>query len=142
LNENQQNLKSIHLQTLPVEKTQIDWQKDESKWQKLMQVRDHVLRVLEGLRNDNVINSNQEAVVNITADEQTLNILKDFGNDEFAALCIVSEIKLSRGEKMNIQADKSEHQKCQRCWNYWPSVGNDPQNPDLCQRCAQLINSA
>ncbi len=142
LNENDENLQTVHIQHMPAENKNIDWQKNESKWQKIMDLRDNVLRVLEGLRNDNVINSNQEASVNINADPQTLNLLNDFGTEEFAALCIVSEIKLSQSEQLNIQADKSSHQKCQRCWNYWPSVGDDPQNPDLCNRCAQVTASA
>jgi hypothetical protein len=36
-------------------------------------------------------------------------------------------------------AGKSPHPKCQRCWNYWPSVGTDPEYPDICERCASVV---
>ena len=42
----------------------IDWQKDEPKWQKLMDLRDKVLGVLEPLRKDKIIGSNQESSCN------------------------------------------------------------------------------
>jgi isoleucyl-tRNA synthetase len=40
-----------------------------------------------------------------------------------------------------IEAEKCSHKKCQRCWNYWPSVGEDSQFPDLCSRCAETVKS-
>jgi isoleucyl-tRNA synthetase len=35
---------------------------------------------------------------------------------------------------------KSPHAKCQRCWNYWPSVSANPDHPDLCDRCADVVS--
>jgi isoleucyl-tRNA synthetase len=39
-------------------------------------------------------------------------------------------------------AYKSKNNKCQRCWNYWPSVGTIPDHPDICARCATVIERA
>jgi len=33
----------------------------------------------------------------------------------------------------------SNHQKCQRCWNYWPTVGTSTEHPDLCERCIEVV---
>ncbi|MHC4076309.1 MAG: zinc finger domain-containing protein, partial [Planctomycetota bacterium] len=64
---------------------------------------------------------------------------------QFAALCIVSEVKLQKAAgKTTVAAQKSSHQKCRRCWNYWPSVGADNEYSDLCKRCiktVKLLNS-
>jgi isoleucyl-tRNA synthetase len=38
-----------------------------------------------------------------------------------------------------VTAAKSPHPKCQRCWNYWPSVGMDAEHPDICDRCASVV---
>jgi len=136
-----QNVDSVHLATLPKVDESIDWKADEPKWQKLMTLRDDVLRVLEGLRRDKIIGSNQEAAVTVNcADDELAALVEQFGLANFAALCIVSELKLEKGAAETIvSAAKSAHQKCQRCWNYWPSVGSDNKHPDLCHRCAATL---
>ena len=108
-----------------------------------MALRDEVLRALEGLRQDKVIGSNQEASVTICCkDEESVKLLNGFGLEQFAALCIVSEVKLEEGasEETKVSAQKSPYEKCQRCWNYWPSVGKNTQHPDLCERCIKVIS--
>jgi isoleucyl-tRNA synthetase len=119
----------------------IDYKSDEPRWEKLMALRDEVLRVLEGLRRDKKIASNQEACVTINCDEQDAAALNAFGLEQFAALCIVSEVKLQNavGETV-VSAQKSSNQKCQRCWNYWPTVGTNAEHPDLCSRCVEVIS--
>ncbi len=136
-----QNFESVHLAEMPKVDDSIDFKKDDQRWQKLMALRDEVLRVLEGLRRDKEIASNQQACVTIhCADEELTGLLKEFGLEQFAALCIVSEVKLQKAaNETKVTAEKSSHNKCQRCWNYWPSVGADSEHPDLCKRCIEVI---
>ena len=136
-----QAIESVHLADMPQVDDSIDWQREEPKWQKLMSLRDEVLCELEGLRRNREIASNQEATVRIrTTDEELLKILQNFGEGNFAALCIVSEVKLQRAAgETTVTAEKSCHQKCQRCWNYRPSVGADNEYPDLCKRCIETV---
>jgi isoleucyl-tRNA synthetase len=121
----------------------IDWQKEEPKWEKLMKLRDEVLKELEGLRQNQVIASNQESTVMISTDDSDLiGIVEQFGIKNFAALCIVSEVKLNKAKSQKlVSAQKSPHKKCQRCWNYWPSVGKDAENPELCERCCEAVKN-
>jgi isoleucyl-tRNA synthetase len=133
---------SVHLAHMPKIDPSIDYTGQEPKWQKLMALRDEVLRVLEGLRRDKVIASNQEASLTMHCTTEDAAALKEFGLEQFAALCIVSEIKLEEGAaQTTVAAQKSPHPKCQRCWNYWPSVGTDPEHPDICARCAAVVRS-
>jgi len=135
-----QQTESIHLAQMPKVDDSIDWQTPEPRWQKLMALRDEVLRVLEGLRRDKKIASNQEACVTICCNDQDAALLDDFGIKQFAALCIVSEVNLQKGdEQTTVAAEKSSHNKCQRCWNYWPNVGADRKYPDLCERCVATV---
>jgi len=133
---------SVHLALMPKVDDSIDYKNDEPRWEKLMGLRDEVLRVLEGLRQEKKIASNQEACVTINCDEEDTAALNAFGLEQFAALCIVSEVKLQKavGETV-ISAQKSSYEKCQRCWNYWPSVGSNSQHPDICLRCADVLES-
>jgi len=73
--------------------------------------------------------------------QRTSPTLNAFGLEQFAALCIVSEVKLQKavGETV-IAAQKSSYEKCQRCWNYWPTVGTSAEHPDLCGRCIEVVS--
>ena len=136
------NAESVHLALMPKVDDSIDYKSDEPRWEKLMTLRDGVLRALEGLRQEKKIASNQEACVTINCDEEVAAALNAFGLEQFAALCIVSEVKLQKavGETV-VSAQKSSYEKCQRCWNYWPSVSSNSQYPDICLRCANVLEN-
>ncbi|MEN6336437.1 MAG: class I tRNA ligase family protein, partial [Phycisphaerales bacterium] len=134
-----EDVASVHLAHMPKVDPAIDYANEEAKWAQLMGLRDEVLKVLEGLRKDKIIASNQEASVTIQCDPEDAAAIRKFGVDQFAALCIVSEIKLEEGATQTaVAAAKSPHAKCQRCWNYWPSVGKD-EHPEICDRCAAVV---
>jgi isoleucyl-tRNA synthetase len=106
-----------------------------------MALRDDALRTLEGLRQSKTIASNQQACVTFNCDEEDTEFLRAFGLEPFTALCIVSEVKLQKTSgETSVSAQKSSYAKCQRCWNYWPSVGADDEHPDLCKRCIEVIS--
>jgi len=136
-----QETESVHLAQMPRVDECIDMAEGQAVWGRIMELREEVLRVLEGLRQEKKIASNQEASVTINCDGEMSGLLKRFGLEEFAALCIVSEVKVqeSTGETV-VAARKSEHAKCERCWNYRPSVGADERYPDLCERCVKVVD--
>ena len=135
-----QTTESVHLADIPKVDGSIDYQGQEAKWEKIMGLRSEVLRVLEELRKEKKIASNQEASVTINCDEQDTVALNEFGLKQFATLCIVSKVRVQKDTgETTVTAQKSSHQKCQRCWNYWPSVGVDSERPDLCERCIEAV---
>jgi len=134
-----QDLPSVHLAALPTVDPSIDVESEAPRWDRLMTIRDQVLRALETLRAEKTIASNQEASVTIDANAADAGLLRDFGSESFAALCIVSEVHLvESSDETAVSARKSPHPKCARCWNYWPSVGRNPNHPELCRRCADV----
>ncbi|MHC4117283.1 MAG: isoleucine--tRNA ligase [Planctomycetota bacterium] len=136
-----EDVESVHLAGMPKVDDSIDYENAEPKWQKLLELRDKVLRVLEGLRQEKKIASNQQACVTINCEEEVATLLTELGLDQFAALCIASEVRLQPtvGET-TVCAQKSSYEKCQRCWNYWPSVGTSGEHPDLCKRCIDVTS--
>ncbi|HNU20220.1 MAG TPA: zinc finger domain-containing protein, partial [Hydrogenophilus thermoluteolus] len=44
-------------------------------------------------------------------------------------------VEVATAEEERVEARKSPHGKCARCWHYEPDVGSDPAHPDLCGRC-------
>ncbi len=135
-----QDVGSVHLASMPVVDDSIDFEAEAGKWERLMGIRDEVLRVLEGLRADKKIASNQEASVTVCCEGADAELLEPFGLEAFAALCIVSEVKLVKTSgETSVAAEKSPHGKCERCWNYWASVGTVAEKPELCGRCAAVV---
>jgi isoleucyl-tRNA synthetase len=138
-----QDVDSVHLADMAKVDESIDFLSDELKWKKLMELRDEVLRVLEGLRQEKKIASNQQGCVTVYCTDEDEAVLNEFGIEQFASLCIVSEVKVVKSaEQTSIAAEKSSYNKCQRCWNYWPSVGENAEHPDLCERCVGVVSSA
>ncbi len=134
-----QDVESVHLASMPKVDDSVDMTDHAQLWQRLMVLRDDALRVLEGLRQSKEIASNQEACVTMSCTEEDAAILSEFGLENFAALCIVSEVRLDKGSETMISAQKSEHAKCERCWNYRSSVGTDSEHLDLCTRCVEVV---
>ena len=137
-----QDVESVHMAIMPAADESIDWQSEQAKWDRIMALRDEVLRVLEGLRQSRQIASNQEAAVSIVSDDDDLiSTINDFGIDAFAALCIVSDVTIEKGQAADVKAQKSDNSKCQRCWNYFASVGDNVEYEDLCQRCVEVVTA-
>jgi len=139
-----QDAESVHLASMPKVDDSIDWQGEQSKWEKIMALRGKVLQVLEGLRQQKDITSNQQAAVDINCgDDELFAAVSGFGIPQFAALCIVSEVNLHKTSgETTVTAQKSRHNKCLRCWNYWPSVGSSGTSEDLCSRCAEIVGKS
>jgi isoleucyl-tRNA synthetase len=150
-----QSVDTIHLATIPTVETSIE---AEQRWEKIMSVRDDVLRELEELRRKGEIRSNQQASVRIrTTNDELLEILNGFGEREFSALCITSSTTFEKPtDTMSVNGkviedfydipmiitQKSTYPKCQRCWNYWPTVGKNAEHPDLCRRCVEVVTGS
>ena len=137
-----QNADTVHLATMPnPDEINID-DSENAMWKKLLELRDEILRTLETLRQDQIIASNQEASVAVTTnDDELIEALEMIGAEQFASLCIISEISFEKNDsKTNIKANKSAHSKCERCWNYLPTVGTSEGGNDLCIRCAEVVS--
>ena len=124
----------------------------EEKWDRLLPIRDEILKSLERARKDKFIGSSLEAGLEIYVDgehksfmEENLELLK--------LLTIVSDIKVvtqrpkggNNIETINIlglivDVKKAPGQKCERCWMYRITVGDDSEYPTLCDRCVGHIS--
>ena len=63
-------------------------------WDRLIPVRDQVLKSLETARNDKFIGASLEAKVRVAADDDTYRLLEQYA-DELPAFFIVSQVALS-----------------------------------------------
>ena len=94
---------------------------------------------LEGLRKSKQIGSAQEAKVRI-ATSRPEHWLPD--RELLATLCNVSEVEIVADVAATVEAVTAEHAshaKCERCWNYRPTVGQSAEHPTLCERCVRVL---
>jgi isoleucyl-tRNA synthetase len=133
----------VHLAEFP----QPAGERDEallSRWAKIYEVRDVVLRSLEEARNAKLIGSSLEARVALRADAETLQVLQQYAND-LRYIFIVSQVDLapaSVGETaggLAVSISRAEGEKCERCWNYSTRVGESARYPTVCERCVEAL---
>ncbi|MBP5789905.1 MAG: hypothetical protein J6W29_06705, partial [Neisseriaceae bacterium] len=66
-------------------------------------------------------------------------LLQRFG-DELRFAMIVSSVKVSTGDDLQIAVQPSKGKKCVRCWHYTDNVGVVHEHPELCCRCANNLS--
>ena len=142
---------SVHLADWPVMKPQyLDSELDE-KWSARLALRSDVMKALENARAAKIIGHPLDADVTIYAEGdayETLKAMGDFLSDFF----IVSNVELvndtsaapadalANDDGVRVSVAPSTRQKCERCWKHLDSVGSNPNHPDVCARCARVLD--
>jgi isoleucyl-tRNA synthetase len=135
---------SVHLAGWPEPDPRWDDPQRDEHWDHLRRLRDLALVALEKMRKNKEIGGSQEAMLRIHTDDEGAARL-DCGL--LATMCLVSEVHVTGdrtgpvplGEE-DVTAELSPHAKCQRCWNHRAAVGQDPEYPTLCDRCARVVS--
>ncbi len=125
---------------------------ETARWNKLLEVRDVVLKALEDAREQGV-KKNQDAEVTLHLPEKAYagweagNVLAGFDEADLATLFIVSKVTVVKRESEPADPDVdatvsvalSQAPKCPRCWNHDASIGTDGHHGELCARCAAVL---
>lgn len=122
-----------------------------AKWDKILDIREKVSKELEIARQKKVIGHSLNAAVELYPDQEIYDFLKQVEN-QLATIFIVSEANLhAPNETVPEDAGKAEDmpmairvtaatgEKCERCWIYANSVGDDQDHPALCHRCSSVV---
>ncbi|MDG6897345.1 isoleucine--tRNA ligase [Actinobacillus delphinicola] len=120
----------------------------DAYWQQIQVLRNEVNRVLEQARNDKVIGGGLEAEVTLYANEEYLPLLEALG-DELRFVLITSkatvkslaEADVAEGEVkgLAVKVERSQAEKCPRCWHYSDTIGQNAEHPTLCARCVENV---
>lgn len=112
-----------------------------SKWERLFEIRSDVQKALEEKRNEKLIGASLEAKVTLRAPGDTYDLLERY-QDQLPAIFIVSQVSLQRSETGDLQVDvqHADGKKCERCWNWSESVGQDERFPTIDARCVRQID--
>jgi isoleucyl-tRNA synthetase len=107
------------------------------RYAKLLAVRAEAMKALELARRDKLIGSGLEAQVTITAEGDTLELLRDAAA-ELPTLLIVSQVLLAPGS-FTVKVERAPGEKCDRCWVFAEDRGRDPAHPTLCGKCTAAL---
>lgn len=143
---------SIHLSLFPKVKTAYLDQELASRWERIIETRKEVAKVLEEARRKKLIGHSLDARVQLYAGSELHNFFQQY-RDDLASVFIVSSVVLEGLERAPEQAYQSTvfpelkisvapapGTKCERCWVYTPEVGSDSGHPTICLRCVEAIS--
>ena len=137
---------SVHLALFPepVELTEglpEEHRKRAANWDRLIEVRQDVLKSLEAARKDKFIGAPLEARVHLSANGNLYPLLEQYAQD-LPGLFIVSQVSLepNAGGDMTVRVDRAQGAKCERCWKYTTDVGSRADLPTICSACADAVD--
>ncbi|MGH9376658.1 MAG: isoleucine--tRNA ligase [Terriglobia bacterium] len=119
------------------------------RWDRLIAVRNDVLKALETARQQKVIGSGLEAKVLLDPQGLFKPLLNEYRNF-LPALFIVSQVEVSSATwpssvaatqlpGLKIGVARAAGKKCERCWNFSEHVGEDKDHPTVCERCSAAL---
>jgi isoleucyl-tRNA synthetase len=137
---------TIHSQLFPAAQEIAEDPALIERFERLMKLREEAYRALEMARKDKLIGTALEARLVIdSTDSATIEFLKSFG-DDLRFLFITSEVTFGETADdafaseavpgLRVEVRKAGGSKCERCWNYTTDVGEAPEWPGICVRCA------
>jgi len=140
---------SVHMATFPAaEEMENALDAERAKnWERLLAVREEVLKAVEPVRAAKTISANLEARVTLTADGELAKLLKKQGPN-LPALFIVSQVEVEVAsknwpagapEELRVSVERARGAKCERCWNYSTHVGESADYPTICERCVAAL---
>ena len=124
----------------------------DMRWQRLLNLRSAITRVLETARRDKLIGLSLDAEVLLKAGPEWRQLVEE-NRELLQELCIVSSLRLASADDeaaftavegvddLQVAVQAAPGSKCERCWCISPSVGEDSSHPSLCSRCAAVVAS-
>ena len=142
---------SVHLGTLPEPPPGFPDDALLAKYDFLLKVRGEINRGLEEARKEKRLATAQEAAVILGAAGELYDKLK-LQKAELQTLAQVAEFTVEPVEALAgagmvsteipglvVLVRKASGDKCVRCWFHYPGVGEDPNHPEVCARCRQVL---
>ena len=121
----------------------------EERVDRLVDIKKDVLKELENCRAKKLIKTSLETAITLHVTDESANRMLAGMGDELARFFQVATVTLSpeKTSDMNtfdtssVAVSKSNGKKCTRCWNFFETLGSDPEHPELCGRCTTIIKA-
>ncbi len=142
-----ENLESVMLDFYPKVNAKFENQALELKWERLIKVKEAVAKKLEIARAEKKIGLSLEAKVILYAEAEEHDFIKN-NLEILKEICMVSSLEISENRRnqdeevgIGVEVKKADGEKCERCWQYSTTVGEDSDYPTLCHDCKEVMKS-
>ena len=139
---------SVHLTGFPQPNLHYQDSQLEERYELLQKVRSEVSKQLEKARADKQLGQSLEAKILLDVPEDYQQLLSEYLN-LLPTYFIVSQVELTTDLPAAVDAENipglrlqvlpADGEKCERCWNYATSIGQDSEHPTICARCADAL---
>ena len=121
------------------------------RWEEIISVRREVTKTLEKARKEKVIGHPLDAAVTLGVSKELADKLSDY-EGELRSIFIVSSVTLKAFDQvtggqesetvtgLKVAVLPTTTPKCDRCWMHDGSVGEDPEHPNICKRCRDVLD--
>ena len=126
-------------------------QEELDYWAEVIALRTDVNKALELSRAEKKVGKPLDAKLTLFVGESAKETFARIKDADFKQICIVSEVEIAEGDGagyqgeqfpgLTVQVEPSTAPKCPRCWMHSDTVGTDPDEPELCARCAAALKA-
>ncbi len=138
-----ENVESVMLTDYPKPNKEYDNSELTEKWNKIIKLKDIVAKELENARADKKIGNSLNAKVTIYAEGDQYKFLVE-NKDLLTTVFIISALDIMENArkdevKLGVKVEQAPGEKCERCWMYSETVGQDKENPTICHKCSEAL---
>jgi isoleucyl-tRNA synthetase len=132
---------SVHLETFPEPDPALRDQDLEAHFEQLLQLRGKIGQAVEVARNEKSIGNALEGAITLQIADPALAEKLAPQTTELEELFILSDLTVAAGPETNARVIRTSRTKCARCWRHRADVGKNPAQPELCERCAEVVSA-
>ena len=129
---------SVHLQLFPEPQGNLRDPVVRAEMDELLKLRGIIGQAVEKARQEKLIGNALEAAVVLRCDER---FATSFTREELEEFFILSDLRLEPGKEPSASITRTPNKKCARCWRHRSTVGAIVTYPELCDRCAAVMES-
>jgi len=132
---------SVHIEEFPQADPALRDPKLEALVEDWLKLRGVIAQAIEPARQQNVIGNALEASVTLQLADDSLFACTEGRNSELEEFFILSDLKVVKGSETVASLVPNTNKRCARCWRHRLTVGQFPEHPELCDRCAPAVEA-
>ncbi len=131
---------SVFLSQFPQPEAKYKNPEIERIWERILKIREEVNKRIEKKRNEKAVGHSLDAKVTLFLEKEDYDLFLPL-QDELKDILIVSQLTLKRAESYDVEVERAQGMKCERCWHYSLDTGNYGSYVNICKRCADILSS-
>jgi isoleucyl-tRNA synthetase len=129
---------SVHLQLFPEPQGNLRDSVVSAEMEELLKLRGIIGQAVEKARQEKLIGNALEAAVILRCDAR---FAISRPREELEEFFILSDLQIEPAKEPGASITRTPNKKCARCWRHRPAVGTIAAHPELCDRCAAVVEA-